>query len=206
VIDDEEGALGSLQSSVLRESLAVKGIGKVRRGDRGTRQLREDTELQVSGTGAFGKEGGSLGEFFRSTESLASISIDGVRPRSTSGNGSPGLDSTESVDDSDRSSLFAPLNISKEKIVLRTYGPGKTRKHPWTSREDGGINSRSADGKIRESEIYYAGIIDILQQYNNVKRVENFFKGFTHDRSQLSAVPAENYAERFIKFMDDNID
>ena len=45
-------------------------------------------------------------------------------------------------------------------------------------REDGGINSRSADGKIRESEIYFAGIIDILQQYNNVKKFENFFKVF----------------------------
>ena len=43
-------------------------------------------------------------------------------------------------------------------------------------REDGGINSRSQDGKIRESEIYFVGIIDILQQYNNVKRVENFYK------------------------------
>lgn len=43
-------------------------------------------------------------------------------------------------------------------------------------REDGGTNSRSPDGKIRESEIYFAGVIDILQQYNNVKKVENFFK------------------------------
>ena len=55
-----------------------------------------------------------------------------------------------------------------------TFGPGQSRRHPWTSRADGGINGRNAHG--RTFHIYYVGIIDILQQYNSVKRVENLIK------------------------------
>ena len=41
--------------------------------------------------------------------------------------------------------------------------------------------------------------------YNHVKTVENFFKGFVHDRNEISAVPAQQYAERFVEFLDENI-
>ena len=61
------------------------------------------------------------------------------------------------------------------------------------------------EDRTREHEIYFAGVIDILQQYNHVKTVENFFKGFVHDRDQISAVPAQQYADRFIEFLDSNI-
>lgn len=84
------------------------------------------------------------------------------------------------------------------------YGPGNTRKHPWTTRKDTGINSCSSLG--RGDEIYYCGVIDILQQYNLTKRAENFFKGFFHNREQISAVDSKTYAARFVKFMNDNIE
>lgn len=93
------------------------------------------------------------------------------------------------------------------------------KRRPWTNRKDGGINSRV---RIKEhgSDIYYVGIIDILQQYNLRKKTENFIKvykivailftyfdqGFSHDRSIISAVDPRSYADRFIKFIDDNID
>jgi len=48
------------------------------------------------------------------------------------------------------------------------------------------------------------GIIDILQQYNNFKRAENFFKGFVSDRREISAVHPDFYAERFYKFIEEN--
>lgn len=57
----------------------------------------------------------------------------------------------------------------------QTFGLGATKVHPWTSRQDGGINCRLADGS-RGNEIYYMGVIDILQQYNVSKKAENFFK------------------------------
>ena len=49
------------------------------------------------------------------------------------------------------------------------------KRRPWTNRKDGGINSRV---RIKEhgSEIYYVGIIDILQQYNFRKKTENLIK------------------------------
>ena len=55
-----------------------------------------------------------------------------------------------------------------------TYGPGASNIRPWTRRVDQGINSR-VDNK-QGGEIYYIGIIDILQQYNNHKKAETFFK------------------------------
>ena len=85
-----------------------------------------------------------------------------------------------------------------------TFGPGMAQKHPWTGRIDAGINS--CNGDSRGDEIYFVGIIDILQQYNLSKRAENFFKGFSADRNQISAVDAKKYAARFVKFMKENID
>ena len=40
---------------------------------------------------------------------------------------------------------------------------------------------------IEDEEVYYIGIIDILQLYNTRKVAENFFKGFTYDRHEISA-------------------
>jgi hypothetical protein len=62
--------------------------------------------------------------------------------------------------------------------AVYTYGPGQARRHPWTSRRDEGINSRTPEGK-RGDEIYYLGVIDILQQYNANKRMETIVKVLT---------------------------
>jgi hypothetical protein len=50
-------------------------------------------------------------------------------------------------------------------------------------------------------EIYYIGIIDILQEYNWWKRSETFVKSFTHDVHQVSSVDPTEYANRFVSFM-----
>lgn len=207
VIDDSDED----EVAPLVDSLKLKGIGKVKSVIQDSKTdfaIKVDTE--VAGKGALGVEGGDLARFFRSSESLASIrhddlNIDGAGEKTT--RTGDNLSTAGSVGSDERFDPLSWLHLTnpKEKLVVRTYGPGKTRNHPWTSREDGGINSRSPDGKIREPDIYFAGIIDILQQYNHVKRVENFFKGFSHDRHQISAVPAEEYAERFIKFLESNI-
>eukprot|EP01035_Chromulina_nebulosa_P018924 gene18924-24731_t len=92
------------------------------------------------------------------------------------------------------------IKSSKPELV---FGPSETKRHPWTSRFDCGINSRLATNE-RGNEIYYVGIIDILQQYNGVKKIENLIKGFQYDRKQISAVDSEFYAKRFVKFIDEN--
>lgn len=50
-------------------------------------------------------------------------------------------------------------------------------------------------------EIYFMGVIDILQLYNTTKQAETFFKGFVHDKMSLSAVDAHTYGQRFINFI-----
>mmetsp|Transcript_2622 Transcript_2622/g.5091 ORF Transcript_2622/g.5091 Transcript_2622/m.5091 type:complete len:593 (-) Transcript_2622:184-1962(-) len=51
-------------------------------------------------------------------------------------------------------------------------------------------------------EIYYFGVIDILQKYNGRKRSENFFKRIIErTESTISAINPRKYANRFVKFV-----
>lgn len=54
-------------------------------------------------------------------------------------------------------------------------------------------------------EIYYIGIIDILQEYNWWKRSENLFRGMVHDRHQISCVDPKEYASRFVQFISSGL-
>jgi hypothetical protein len=117
-----------------------------------------DGELEVEdGAGALGMEGYKLAELLRS---------EAVKSNKTS---TPAGPSAASGHTSSDSAAHSP--------AVYTYGPGQARRHPWTSRRDEGINSRGADGK-RGDEIYYLGVIDILQQYNANKRMETIIKVF----------------------------
>jgi hypothetical protein len=139
----------------------------------------------------------------------------------------------------------APENQKQLKLVKPTFGPGVTRRHPWTMRGDNGINARiymdenekdrdsgsehdlnviqegdnnnnnnnnndndNNDDDIntrRDDEIYYVGIIDILQQYDMRKFGETIIKRMMYDLDTISSVDSFRYAKRFIKFMDENI-
>ncbi|RDW86134.1 1-phosphatidylinositol-4-phosphate 5-kinase [Aspergillus mulundensis] len=66
--------------------------------------------------------------------------------------------------------------------------------------DDGGFRATHEDGQPGQ-EIYYLGIIDCLTHYGTVKRVEHFFKGLTHDRTQISPIPPEGYGDRFVNFI-----
>ena len=197
----EEKSSGTLdEREQVKNYLVEKGFGVLK--DNQLRDWKVKIDKEEFGGGAFGKEGGALSEYFRSSDQLAKVKID----EDDDGSNAEGPSAADAEEKKMRwFENIGNYRAKKEKYVLRTYGPGKTMKHPWTGREDLGINSRSADGRTREHEIYFAGIIDILQQYNHVKTVENFFKGFVHDRNEISAVPAQQYAERFVEFLDENI-
>lgn len=63
---------------------------------------------------------------------------------------------------------------------------------------EGGLRSTDVEGL--QSEIYYIGIIDILQEYNAVKRLETTFRGMRYDRERISCVNPKKYAARFVAF------
>jgi hypothetical protein len=76
-----------------------------------------------------------------------------------------------SADDQHLVAKFSTVSDSEG----HAYGNGITLNKPWTSRMDSGINSRI--GKYdRGEEIYFVGIIDILQEYNTSKRAETMIK------------------------------
>ena len=57
-------------------------------------------------------------------------------------------------------------------------------------RDDGGFWGMNADG-TPNNEIYYVGIIYILQQYNTIKYGENLYKSWftSSGSSKISALP-----------------
>jgi len=63
---------------------------------------------------------------------------------------------------------------------------------------------QSTDGK----EIYYTGIIDILQLYNKRKKAERFMKVYIlgKDKLGLSSMPPQSYAKRFINAMENLVE
>ncbi|KAJ9462290.1 hypothetical protein DIPPA_09834 [Diplonema papillatum] len=67
---------------------------------------------------------------------------------------------------------------------------------------DGGGMCNEGGGSHHAGEIYYGGIIDILQEYNARKKAENLYKGLAYDRHQISVVPPHEYAARFYAFLD----
>lgn len=50
-------------------------------------------------------------------------------------------------------------------------------------------------------EIYYVGIIDILQSFNTRKKAEYFFGGMNRNASCL---PPDQYKDRFVKFIEEH--
>lgn len=106
--------------------------------------------------------------------------------RNSVGTAKDGADS----DDRDASSTLAS---TVEESTRSTY------ETSYTLREDFGIESRSGDLK----EIYFCGIIDILQNYNARKWGETQMrKAIGGQESEISCVSPNVYADRFVNFID----
>lgn len=71
---------------------------------------------------------------------------------------------------------------------------------------DGGLLSlpiySPGDDTTAREDVYYLGIIDVLQTYNSAKKLESFAKGLINDRSQISVVPPDAYAERLYNVLE----
>ncbi|KAK9452764.1 SAICAR synthase [Dipodascopsis uninucleata] len=66
--------------------------------------------------------------------------------------------------------------------------------------DDGGFRATD-ENNMPLGEIYYLGVIDCLTHYSMVKKLETFWKGLSHSREKLSAIPPTEYGERFFKFI-----
>ncbi|KPA85917.1 putative phosphatidylinositol-4-phosphate 5-kinase [Leptomonas pyrrhocoris] len=71
---------------------------------------------------------------------------------------------------------------------------------------DGGLLSlpiyAPGDDTTAREDVYYLGIIDVLQTYNSAKKLESFAKGFVNDRRAISVIPPEGYSERLYKVLE----
>ncbi|XP_041664612.1 phosphatidylinositol 4-phosphate 5-kinase type-1 alpha-like [Cheilinus undulatus] len=81
-----------------------------------------------------------------------------------------------------------------EAIQAEAGSVGSTEPEDQT----GGIPARNAKG---ERLLVYIGIIDILQSYRLVKKLEHSWKALVHDGDTVSVHRPSFYAERFQKFM-----
>ncbi|KAI5806373.1 hypothetical protein EDC01DRAFT_609482 [Geopyxis carbonaria] len=66
--------------------------------------------------------------------------------------------------------------------------------------DDGGFRATHENDEPGDV-IYYLGIIDCLTHYGFIKKMEHFWRGLSHPKDQVSAVPAYNYGERFFRFI-----
>ncbi len=71
---------------------------------------------------------------------------------------------------------------------------------------DGGLLSlliyAENDAHTVREDVYYLGIIDVLQTYTPGKRIENFAKGLLMDKHRISVVPPDEFAERLCKLLE----
>jgi len=97
----------------------------------------------------------------------------------------------------DPSAVSSSLSFSSSRMPSSMMLLSKKHICPFlASRIDGGIVSQ--DGQ----EVYFAGVIDILQPYNVRKWSETVFKQLQgNPHLTISCVDPETYADRFIKFM-----
>ncbi|KAF8247736.1 SAICAR synthase-like protein [Wilcoxina mikolae CBS 423.85] len=66
--------------------------------------------------------------------------------------------------------------------------------------DDGGFRATHENDQPGDV-IYYLGIIDCLTHYGFVKRLEHFWRGLSHPKDQVSAIPPLGYGERFFNFI-----
>ncbi len=75
---------------------------------------------------------------------------------------------------------------------------------PWTTYH-GGMVLEDDDGRCVGNEVYFVGLIDILQKYNKRKKLENWIKSVKYEQSSISSVPPDLYAQRMHDFFEDKV-
>ncbi|KND03212.1 1-phosphatidylinositol-4-phosphate 5-kinase [Spizellomyces punctatus DAOM BR117] len=92
-----------------------------------------------------------------------------------------------------------PLQLGPSNARLPDLPPSE-RTNCVFYQDDGGF-AASDENNEPMKELYYIGVIDIFTKYDMTKKVEHFWKSFSHDRTAISAVNPVLYGHRFLKFM-----
>jgi hypothetical protein len=112
----------------------------------------------------------------------------------------------------DYSFLLGIRNISKDELEAlkmgkqNVFNEGMPTSHSvgvyqsFFQQDEGGYRSRNSQGQPL-MEMYYFGVIDILQKYDIYKASEGFIKGLRKERNQLSAVDQETYYKRYVDYL-----
>ncbi|PKS11184.1 hypothetical protein jhhlp_002945 [Lomentospora prolificans] len=78
---------------------------------------------------------------------------------------------------------------------------GNSRSGFVFNQDDGGFRATNEDNTPAD-EVYYLGVIDCLTHYGVIKKIEHFWKGLSNDRTQISALPPDQYGDRFYEFVE----
>ncbi|KAH7146372.1 hypothetical protein EDB81DRAFT_489163 [Dactylonectria macrodidyma] len=99
-----------------------------------------------------------------------------------------------------RSERPVPIGQSMNKMPDELE-EGHNRSGFVFNQDDGGFRATHEDNEPAD-EIYYLGVIDCLTHYGIIKKIENFWKGLGSDKTQISALPPEQYGDRFYHFIE----
>ncbi|KAG5936879.1 hypothetical protein E4U60_002303 [Claviceps pazoutovae] len=94
-----------------------------------------------------------------------------------------------------------PVPIGQADKMPSELGETHSRPGFVFNQDDGGFQATHEDNSPAE-EVYYLGVIDCLTHYGVIKKIEHFWKGLSSDRSQISALPPEQYGDRFYNFVE----
>lgn len=95
-----------------------------------------------------------------------------------------------------------PRDIDRVNDLPMDVFPGRSKYIFYG--HDGGIRATNEENDPMP-QIYYLGIIDCLTNYSLKKRLETFWRSLSHTRSTISAIPADEYGNRFIKFIENGM-
>ncbi|CAI5758350.1 unnamed protein product [Candida verbasci] len=93
-----------------------------------------------------------------------------------------------------------PRDLNRTEDLPNDVFPGRS-KYVFYG-HNGGIRATNCDNEPI-GEIYYMGIIDCLTPYSCKKKLETLIRSIGHKRNEISAIPAKEYGDRFVKFIKD---
>ncbi|XP_026867357.2 phosphatidylinositol-4-phosphate 5-kinase, type I, alpha, a isoform X1 [Electrophorus electricus] len=106
-----------------------------------------------------------------------------------------GEEASTAMPDQKRAQGQKPLYCTAMEAI---QGEAKGKTPPQPSESMGGIPARNSKG---ERLLIFIGIIDILQSYRFVKKLEHSWKALVYDGDTVSVHRPSFYADRFQKFM-----